>query len=341
MEYTHLPSIDQEVSRIGIGTWAIGGVHWGGTDPRQSIDAIHAGLDRGVNLIDTAPVYGFGLSEEIVGSAVRKYGSRSRDELIVASKAGLEWDEDDPSGDEMWRNSRPDRIREEIEASLQRLQMDYIDLYQVHWPDPEVPLDRTAEVMNKLKKEGKIRAVGVSNYDVDQIRTFTDGGTYDLDTVQPLYNLFEPKSGEELLPYCRENGIGTLTYSVLCRGLLSGKMSEDRSFDGDDVRNIDPKFQSPRFRQYLDTVEKLDEFARDAYGKRVHQLAARWVLDTGADVALWGLRRPEQAEPFEGIGDWSLTDEDLREIRDMYRSTVEDPVEEGLPGPPANEEEAR
>jgi len=339
MEYTTLPSIDQDVSRIGIGTWAIGGIHWGGTDPQDSIEAIHAGLDRGANLIDTAPVYGFGLSEEIVGSAVREYEGASRDELVIASKAGLQWDEDDPSSDEMWRNSDPDRIRREIEASLERLQMEYIDLYQIHWPDPEVPYEETGEVLQKLKKEGKIRAVGVSNYNVEQMDAFSSGGR-DLDTLQPLYNLFEPETGENLLPYCNENNIGTLTYSVLCRGLLSGKMSEDRTFDGDDIRNIDPKFQGDRFRQYLDAVEELDRYARETHNRHVHHLAARWVLDTGADVALWGLRRPEQAEPFEDVGNWSLSNDDLEQIQDIYHRNVEDPIEHGLPAPPANREEA-
>lgn len=337
MEYRRIPALDEDVSRIGIGTWAIGGVHWGGTDPSASIDAIHAGLDRGANLIDTAPVYGFGLSEEIVGSAIREHDSKSRDDIILATKAGLEWEEGTPSSNAFWRNSAPDRIRDEIEASLQRIQTDYIDIYQVHWPDPDTPIEETAAELSKLKKEGKIRAVGVSNYSPDQMDTFRD--ECDLDTCQPLYNLFEPGSNDDVLPYCQKNDIHSITYSVLCRGMLSGKMSSDRDFPGDDVRNQDPKFQSPRFEQYLEVVWKLDEFARDTYGKQVHHLAARWALDTGADTVLWGLRTAEQAEPFDEIDGWSLSDEDLDQMSSIYRDTIDDPVEDGLPGPPARQED--
>jgi aryl-alcohol dehydrogenase-like predicted oxidoreductase len=337
MEYRRLPALDRDVSRIGIGTWAIGGVHWGGTDPAASIDAIHAGLDRGANLIDTAPVYGFGLSEEIVGSAIREHESTSREDVILASKAGLEWEEGRPSSDAFWRNSAPDRIRDEIEGSLQRIQTDYIDIYQVHWPDPDVPFDETANEMSKLKKEGKIRAVGVSNFSPEQMETFRD--EIAIDTCQPLYNLFERESQEEVLPYCQDHDIHSITYSVLCRGMLSGSMSGDRDFPDGDVRNQDPKFQSPRFEQYLEAVEELNQFVRETYDRGVHHLAARWALDTGADTVLWGLRTPEQAEPFEQIDGWSLSEEDFEQIDRIYRETIDDPIDHGLPGPPERRED--
>ncbi len=338
MEYRRLSALDRDVSRIGIGTWAIGGVHWGGTDPARSIEAIQAGLDRGVNLIDTAPVYGFGLSEEIVGSAIRD-GSASRDEVIIATKAGLEWQEGVPSSDAFWRNAAPDRLREEVEASLQRFQTDYIDIYQVHWPDPDVPVEETAEEMNKLKKEGKIRAVGVSNFSPEQMDAFQNGNR-SLDTCQPPYNLFEPGSREEVLPYCRNNDIYTMTYSVLCRGLLTSTISEDRDFPPGDLRRQDPKFQPPRFSQYLKAVRKLDEFARETHDRRVHHLAARWALDTGADTVLWGVRTPEQTEPFEEIDGWSLSERDLEEIDSICEEAIVDPVESGLPEPAPCPEEA-
>jgi aryl-alcohol dehydrogenase-like predicted oxidoreductase len=253
MEYAKVNGLNREVSRIGLGTWSIGGFMWGGTDEQDALETIRAALEHGISLIDTAPVYGLGRAEELVGRALAKYGKR--EEVIIATKVGLDW-----RGAQVFRNSTRARMMREIDDSLRRLQTDYIDIYQVHWPDPLVPIEETAEVMHQLYKQGKIRAIGVSNYSLEQMNVFHEVAP--LHTAQPPYNLFERRVEKEALPYSRSHGISTLTYGSLCRGLLSGKMKPDSEFQGDDVRKIDPKFQPPRYAQYLKAVERLDRFAQ-------------------------------------------------------------------------------
>jgi aryl-alcohol dehydrogenase-like predicted oxidoreductase len=269
------------VSRVGLGTWAIGGWMWGGTDEVESVKTIHTAVERGINLIDTAPAYGFGRSEEIVGRAIADRSLRSR--VVIATKTGLEWKDG-----KVFRNASRDRILREASQSLRRLRTDYIDIYQVHWPDPLVPIEETAEAMQTLFDQGKIRAIGVSNFSVAQIERFRRVAK--LHVVQPPYNLFEREIEDELLPYCQRSGLATLTYGALCRGLLSGKLREDAHFEGDDLRLTDPKFQPPRYAQYLTAVRRLDQFAQERYGKRVIHLAVRWLLDQGATAALLGGR---------------------------------------------------
>ena len=209
------------VSRVGLGTWAIGGWMWGGTDEDESVKTIHAAVERGVNLIDTAPAYGFGRSEEIVGQAIAERSLRSR--VVIATKTGLEWKDG-----RVFRNASRDRILCEAADSLRRLRTDYIDIYQVHWPDPLVPIEETAEAMQALFDQGKIRAIGVSNFSVAQIERFRR--VAQLHVVQPPYNLFEREIEDELLPYCRKPNLATLTYGALCRGLLSGQAARRRAF---------------------------------------------------------------------------------------------------------------
>jgi len=320
MEYIKIPQLDMEASRIGLGTWAIGGWMWGGTDEKLSIDTIHAALDKGVNLIDTAAVYGFGKSEEIVGKALQQ-GKKPRNEIILATKGGLEWKEDES----IVRNSSKDRIKKEVEDSLKRLQTDYIDLYQIHWPDHNTPMEETASTLKELQEEGKIKAIGVSNFSVEQMDEFRK--TTELASLQPPYNLFEREIENSELPYCKKNNITTLLYSSLCRGLLTGKMKPNSKWEGDDLRNVDPKFQSPRYDQYLYAVQQLDDYARLHHGKRVIHLAIRWILQQpGASVPLWGGRKPEQMNPLEEMFDWKLNDTDLKEIDKILENTIKDPV---------------
>ncbi|MBS3732619.1 MAG: aldo/keto reductase [Desulfobacterales bacterium] len=328
MEHTEIYGLAQKATRVGLGTWAIGGWMWGGTDADQSIRTVHAALDQGVNLIDTAPVYGFGTSEELVGKAVSQYGGREN--IILATKVGLEWD-DAQKG--VWRNSSPERIRREVEDSLRRLRTDYIDIYQIHWPDPRVPIEQTAQTMAELKKEGKIRAAGVSNYTPEQMDAFRSA--CELSVCQPPYNIFERAIESEILPYCIKNGIATLTYGALCRGLLTGKMTRDQQFTGDDLRKMDPKFKQPRFDQYLEAVDRLRELAESRGDKQLLHLAVRFVLDQGASVALWGGRRPGQMEPLPGISGWELSAEDLQEIDRILEQAVTDPVGPEFMAPPA------
>jgi len=330
VEYTEIPGTGIRVSRVGLGTWAIGGWMWGGTDEAESVRTIHAALDKGINLIDTAPVYGFGRSEEIVGRAVAEWGDREG--LVLATKTALEWDRDE----NVRRNADAKRIRQEVEDSLRRLRTDYIDLYQVHWPDPAVAPERVGETMYRLLEEGKIRAIGVSNFSPEQMDAFRREAP--LHTDQPPYNLFERGIEADVLPYCRDNGIGLITYGGLCRGLLSGRMRPDSTFAGDDLRNVDPKFQAPRYAQYLAAVERLEAFARERHGVGVLELAVRWLLDRpGVTSALWGGRRPDQHERLDGVFGWSLTAEELAEIDTILAETVTDPVGPEFMAPPARE----
>jgi aryl-alcohol dehydrogenase-like predicted oxidoreductase len=222
---------------------------WGGTDEAESISTIRTALKHGVNVIDTAPVYGFGRSEEIVGKAIAEWRLRSR--VLIATKAGLECQQG-----RVFRNASRARILREIEDSLRRLRTDHIDIYQVHWPDPLVTIEETAEAMHTLFIQGKIRAIGVSNFSVGQMDRFRRVAP--LHVLQSPYNLFERGVEADLLPYCRKNKIATLGYGALCRGLLSGRMRPDTTFDGDDLRRGDPKFLAPRFGEYLAAVQQLD-----------------------------------------------------------------------------------
>jgi aryl-alcohol dehydrogenase-like predicted oxidoreductase len=325
MEKVKIDALDQEAVRVGLGTWAIGGWMWGGTDEKASIDTILAALDKGINLVDTAPIYGFGKSEEIVGKALKEYGNR--EQIILATKTALEWTEDS-----IKRNSSKERIQKEVEDSLKRLQTDYIDIYQIHWPDHNTPFEETAETMNKLFDEGKIRAIGVSNYSPEQMDEFRK--TAPLHTSQPPYNIFERGIEEDVLPYCKENGIITLTYGALCRGLLSGKMQPGMTFEGDDLRKMDPKFNKENFENYLKAVEELDEFARENFGKQAIHLAVRWLLDMGADIALWGGRKPEQMDPVLEIQDWKLDDDSLKKIDEIVNRNITEPIGPEFMAPP-------
>jgi aryl-alcohol dehydrogenase-like predicted oxidoreductase len=318
METATIPGSDLNVSRIGLGTWAIGGWMWGGADDRESIRTIHAALDKGINLLDSAPVYGFGHSEEIVGQAITQLGCR--DKVIIATKVGLQW-----ARGLVLRNASRARILKEVEDSLRRLQTSYIDIYQVHWPDSRIPVEETAEAMNQLYREGKIRAIGVSNYSPTDMERFRSVAPLHLD--QPPYNLFERQSEGDVLPYLRENNIVALTYGCLCRGLLSGRMSAGTVFRGDDQRKTDLKFQPPANVQYLRAVERLDQFAQEQYGKRVLDLAVRWVLDQpGVTVALWGARHPAQISTVDGIEGWKLDASAMRAIDRILRETILHPI---------------
>jgi aryl-alcohol dehydrogenase-like predicted oxidoreductase len=325
MEFVDIPGTSLRVSRIALGTWAIGGWMWGGSDETDAIRTIHAALDRGINLIDTAPVYGFGRSEEIVGKALAAGGRRR---ALIATKVGLDWKDSRP-----FRNARKDRIVREIEDSLRRLQTDVIDLYQVHWPDPNTPIAEVAEAMGALHRAGKIRTIGVSNFNPDQMDEFRKVAP--LHTAQPPYNLFERGIDQDVLPYCQANGIAVLAYGSLCRGLLSGRMTASSKFTGDDLRKSDPKFQAPRFEQYLTAVERLDRLAKQRFGKRVIHLAARWVLDRNRmNIALWGARRADQLSPIADVLGWRIDGDTIAEIDRILRETVKDPVGPEFMAPP-------
>jgi aryl-alcohol dehydrogenase-like predicted oxidoreductase len=311
------------VSRIGLGTWEIGGLDWGAVPDDVAVATCLGALERGINLIDTAPIYGDGRSEEIVGRAIRAHGRR--EDFFIATKAGLERN---------WRgvfsNSTAPRLRQEVEASLRRLGTDYIDLYQVHWPDTRTPIAETAALLAEFQREGKVRALGVSNFSVGQMNEFRSVAP--LASNQPPYNIFDRQieccaHGGSLLSWCKEHGVAILCYSPLCRSLLAGRVTRGMNFDPKDIRSFDPKFQEPRFSQYMTAVERLAAFARERYGKTVLELAVRWVLDRpGVSVALWGARRPEQLDAVAGVMSWKLDASAMAEIDRIVEESVTDPV---------------
>jgi len=232
---------------------------WGGTNDDNAVRTIQHALEQGINLVDTAPVYGFGHSEEIVGKALAEGGRRDR--AVLATKVGIEWTKDG----KVFRNSSPARIRKELEDSLRRLQTDRIDLYQVHWPDNKVPIAETAEALAQLQREGKILEIGVSNFSPEQMAVWQKNAP--LHSVQPPYNIVEREIEKDVLPYAQSHGLMVLAYGAICRGLLSGKITAKREFQGDDLRRIDPKFQEPRFSQYLNAVDQiLAETIKDPAG---------------------------------------------------------------------------
>jgi aryl-alcohol dehydrogenase-like predicted oxidoreductase len=326
IETTQIPGTDLKPSRIGLGTWAIGGWMWGGSDDAESIRTIHAAIDRGITLIDTAPVYGFGHSEEVVGRALSQGGRRAK--VVVATKVALDWKDG-----KLFRNASRARILKEVDDSLRRLQTDVIDIYQVHWPDSNVPIEETAGTLKDIMEAGKIRAIGVSNFSPAQMDKFH--AVAPLHTNQPPYNLFEREIEKDVLPYCQKNNIVTLAYGALCRGLLAGKMTEASTFSGDDLRRNDPKFQQPRFGQYLKAVAALDAFAKKNYGKSVVHLAVRWILDNQrTGFALWGARRPDQLNPIDAVYGWSLDASAMAEIDKILAEYVTDPVGPEFMAPP-------
>jgi len=330
LEYINIKDTNLVSSRIALGTWAIGGWMWGGTDEKESVRTIHVALDHGINLIDTAPIYGYGRSEQIVGEALRQQGGREK--VVLATKVGLDW-----TTGKIERNSTRQRILQEFQDSLRRLQTDYIDIYQVHWPDPLVPIEETAATLLELYEQGKIRAIGVSNHSPEQMARFETAAP--LHTVQPPYNLFERGIERDVLPYALGHGLTTLTYGALCRGLLSGAMHVDRKFSSEDMRKTsDPKFQPPHFAEYLNAASKLDAYAREHFGKRVIHLAVRWLLDQpGVGIALWGARHPEQLAPIREVAGWSLTTADFAAIEAILRDSIHNPVGPEFMAPPARQ----
>lgn len=312
-------------SRVGLGTWAIGGWMWGGTDEARSIATIRAAVEQGITLIDTAPIYGFGRSEEIVGKALAAGGLRK--DVTIATKVGIAWSNGAP-----YRDGRGQRIRQEIEDSLRRLRTDVIDLYQVHWPDLQTPLEETARALEDLLRQGKIRAIGVSNFSPQQMEAFRAAAS--IDAVQPPYNLFEREIEADVLPYAQATGLTILSYGALCRGLLSGRMTAETTFGQGDLRRVDPKFQGARYRQYLAAVERLSQFAREHFGRSVLALAVRWVLDQGPTIALWGARRPDQLQAVREIDGWRIDEAAKRQIDGILARCVLDPISPQFMAPP-------
>jgi aryl-alcohol dehydrogenase-like predicted oxidoreductase len=318
--------IPKLISRIGLGTWAIGGADWGRSNDTDSIKTIQHAVDVGINLIDTAPVYGFGHSEEIVGQALAEGGRR--DKAVLATKVALEW-----ADGKVFRNSSPARIRKEIEDSLRRLRTDRIDIYQIHWPDSTVPIEETAEAMLELHREGKLLALGVSNFSPQQMEAWRRVAP--LHSTQPPYNIFERDIESDVLPYALDKKLIVLSYGAICRGLLSGKMSRARKFEESDLRLRDPKFLEPRYSQYLAAVDLLAKHAQTNYGKSVLAFAVRWILDRGETMtALWGARNAVQLDQVEEAFGWKISADDYAAVEEILRKTIQDPVGPEFMAPP-------
>ena len=328
MEYLNID--DRQVSRIGLGTWAIGASEWANVDRDASIACLRRAFDEGINLIDTAPIYGSGHSEEIVGEAIAQHiaSGGGREELYIATKFGLDRERElnpgrEPHLGRVVTNAHPQYIAEELERSLRRLRLDYIDLYQLHWPDPLIPMEQVAETLLPLLQSGRVRALGVSNCSIAQMTAFRSIAP--LVSNQPPYNIYERAIEHAVLPWCDAHGIATLAYSALCRSMLSGRVTEHSTFT--DIRKFDPKFHAPRLAQYAAATAALDEFAQQSYGKRVVHLAIRWILDRSPHaLALWGAHKPQQLDDIAMCLGWRLTPEDMKAIDAIVAEHVTDPV---------------
>ena len=319
MEKVQFGRTDLNVSVLVFGSWVTGGWAWGGADEEEALQAILRGFELGINFIDTAPVYGFGKSEEIVGKALKEWGKRET--IVVATKCGLDWDE---KQQKIRRNSSPERIGYEIDQSLLRLGVDCIDLYQIHWPDSKVPFEESMAALVKLREAGKIRYIGLSNFNVEQIRACQKAGP--VHSLQPPYNLFEREADKELLPYCRQENIATLVYGGLCRGLLTGKFAGDETFAKGDLRRGDPKFKPDRFKQYVKAVEEMKKLAA-RYGKTMSQFALRWALQQpGVTTVIAGARTAQQMEDNAGVSGWRIAPEDLQKIEAILQKHIKTPI---------------
>jgi aryl-alcohol dehydrogenase-like predicted oxidoreductase len=303
-----------EVSPIAFGTWQIGG-DWGAFDESQAVAAIQRARELGINLFDTAQAYGFGASERLLGRALREELASRRDDLVIATKGGLR-----KTDEGLVRDSSPEWLRRGVEGSLRALDLDHIDIYQIHWPDPDTPFAETAAALQALVDEGKIRHVGVSNFDAAQMTEFAR--TRPVETLQPPYHLFRREIEADLLPYAQEHDVGVLVYGPLAHGLLTGSMREDTRFASDDWRSQSPMFQGDSYRRNLATVGELERFAEER-GHTVSQLAIAWTLAQPAvHVAIVGSRRAAHIEESVQALEVELGDDDLAEIESIMVGAV-------------------
>lgn len=311
MQYTTLGRTGLQVSRIAFGTWQLGG-DWGPTDESAAITAIQRAADQGVTLFDTAQAYGFGASEELLAKAV---SGLDRDKLVIATKGGLRPGQVGGVN----RDSSPAWIAAGVEASLRALRTDYIDLYQVHWPDPAVPFADTADQLAKLVADGKIRHVGVSNFDAAQMAEFSE--TLPVETLQPPYHLFRREIEDSILPYTAANHIGVLVYGPLAHGLLGGHLTEGTTFASDDWRGHSEMFTGDGFARNLRTVRALERLAREELGASVSQLAIAWTLANPAvHVAIVGTRSPSHIDAAIAAADLQLSSNVLSQVEEIMRA---------------------
>jgi len=326
MRYLPIGFSHINASVVGLGTWGIGGWMWGGADEEQSIRAIHAAIDHGINLIDTAPIYGFGLSESLIGRAIRD----RRDEVVLATKCGMvanttrgemKFNADVSGPNEhghigVYIYLAPRSIRAEIEASLARLQVDHIDLYQTHWQESTTPIEETMGELMRLKEEGKIRAIGVCNATSEQMETYRRHGT--LDSGQEKYSLIDREIEDDQLPYCNEHTMAALAYSPLSKGLLTGKLDPQTQFASGDSRAGDPRFKPDGIASVNEMLDAMYPIAEE-HGITIAQLMIAWTLhQPGLTHALTGARSPDHAIANAQAGDVQLSEDDLKLLNATY-----------------------
>jgi aryl-alcohol dehydrogenase-like predicted oxidoreductase len=317
MRYRELGNTELNCSVIGLGCWAIGGGNWaygwGPQDEGESISTIYTALDRGINWIDTAPVYGLGNAEKVVGNALQ----RITDKPYIATKCGLVWNEK--------RKIKPrltaESVGRELEASLRRLKVNHIDLYQIHWPNPDEQIEEAWEAIARFRAQGKIRYGGVSNFSMEQILRCQH--RHAVASLQPPYSMLKRNVESDLLPFCRENGIGVVTYSPLQKGLLTGAVTRERieEMPVDDHRKYDSDFKEPELSTHLAMVERLKAIAQRE-GKTVAQLAVAWILRREeVTAAIVGARKPSQIEETVQAGDWVMSTEIIDEIGSLLEES--------------------
>lgn len=312
MEYRSIGATNLRTSVLGLGTWEIGNDTYGETNEDEAVAAIHRALDLGVTCFDTAPAYGFGRSEDVLGRAL---GARRRD-IVLVTKCGLGWRELDGRTD-WWRDGSRTRVSEEIDASLRRLGTDWIDLFLVHWPDSTSPIEETASAMADVMRAGKARYVGVSNFSLEQVRQFA--AVCPVSVVQMGYNLFDRRVEKSLLPYCRDCNIALMGYGALCYGLLTGTFTAQTRFEPPDWRASGKAFglelfTPENFPRNIAVVGQLKAVAA-RLGKSLPQVALNWMVNQpGVIVGLTGVRRPSEIEDNAGAVGWRLSPEDLAEV---------------------------
>jgi aryl-alcohol dehydrogenase-like predicted oxidoreductase len=319
MTTKQLGSTDLELSRIGLGTWAMGGggwrFGWGPQDDEESIRTIYRALDLGINWIDTAPVYGLGHAEEVIGNTIKGMGEKP----IIATKCSRVWNDQG----EISSNLKRDSVRRELENSLRRLQRDAIDLYQLHWPIPEEDIEEGWSTVAEFLQEGKIRYAGVSNFNIAQLDRIR--GIQPVASLQPPYSMVVPDVEKEILAYCGVNRIGVICYSPMYKGLLTGKITKERveSFPNDDHRRNDPHFREPELSINLEFVDKLHKIAAEEE-KSVAQLAVAWALRRQeVTAAIVGGRRPAQIEEIARVRDWGLSEETIARVDNLLLRRVQ------------------
>lgn len=344
MQLRPLGNSGVSVSPVTFGAWAIGGWMWGGSEEQDSIAAIQASVDAGATSIDTAAIYGQGYSEELVAKAIKG----RRDKVQVLTKCGMRWD--DPRGSDPWntqnnqgqaitvtRNSKPDSIAYECDQSLRRLQIDVIDVYQIHWPDLTTPIEESIEAMYKLQKAGKIKAIGVSNYNLKQISTaeawLTERGSV-LASHQPPYSVINRGIEKEILPYCRQMNVGIVCYSPMERGLLTGKYGPDHKFPEGDHRSNYKAFK-PEVRKLVSAALEQVKAIADRHQASFAQLIVNWTFsEPGITAALVGARNAEQAIHNAGAMKFTLSDVERQQIRAAFTPAAELMGGDGAPTRP-------